>query len=116
MTEAKIPNNKLLAPLTSVVFYVLLALNDGPAHGYAVMRSVAGTAAGEPPMGPSTVYGTLQRLFHRGLVSVSRARGSQRKRYALTPAGHRALWAESVRIARLADLVRARHLVSDHPA
>lgn len=116
MTDVKPLIDNTLAPLTSVVFYVLLALDDGPAHGYAVMRAVAGTAAGEPPMGPSTVYGTLQRLSHRGLVSVSQAQeGSQRKRYALTPAGHRALWAESVRIARLADLVRARHLVSDHP-
>ena len=106
-----VPN--ALAPLTPVVFYVLLALDDGPAHGYAVMRAVAGTATGEQPMGPSTVYGTLQRLSHRGLVSVSKAQGSQRKRYALTPAGHKALWSESARIARLADLVRARQLVPD---
>lgn len=118
MTESNRHNNKVLAPLSSVVFYVLLALNEGPAHGYAIMRAVAGTATGEPPMGPSTVYGTLQRLFQRGLVTVSRARGgggggSQRKRYALTPAGHRALWAESARMVRLADLVRARQLVPD---
>ncbi len=113
MTESNIITAKVLAPLTSVVFYVLLALNDGPAHGYAVMRAVAGTATGEPPMGPSTVYGTLQRLCRRGLVSVSRVRGSQRKRYALTPVGHRALWSESARLVRLADLVRARNLVPD---
>lgn len=106
----------MLAPLTSIVFHVLLALNDGPAHGYAVMRAVAGTAAGEPPMGPSTVYGTLQRLAHRGLVSASKPQGSQRKLYALTPVGHRALWAESARIARLADLVRGRHLLPEETA
>jgi len=113
VTESNIVNDNVLAPLTSVVLYVLLALNDGPAHGYAVMRAVAGTATGEPSMGPSTVYGTLQRLLQSGLVSVSRARGSQRKRYALTPAGHRALWSESARLVRLADLVRARNLVPD---
>lgn len=113
MTDGNIVNDNVLAPLTSVVLYVLLALNDGPAHGYAVMRAVAGTATGEPSMGPSTVYGTLQRLLQSGLVSVSRARGSQRKRYALTPAGHRALWSESARLVRLADLVRARNLVPD---
>ena len=116
MPDANPITTIVLAPLTPVVFYVLLALDDGPAHGYSVMRAVAGTAAGEPPMGPSTVYGTLQRLSQRGLVSVSQAQGSQRKRYALTPAGHRALWSESARIARLADLVRARQLVPDQGA
>ena len=102
---------KVLQPLTPVVFHVLLALNDGPAHGYAVMRAVAGSATGEPPMGPSTVYGTLERLSQRGLVSVSKADGSKRKRYSLTPAGHQGLWAESARLARLAELVRERGLV-----
>ena len=116
MPDANTISTSVLAPLTPVVFYVLLALDDGPAHGYSVMRAVAGTAAGEPPMGPSTVYGTLQRLSQRGLVSVSQAQGSQRKRYALTPAGHRALWSESALVARLADLVRARQLVGDQGA
>ena len=102
---------KVLQPLTPVVFHVLLALNDGSAHGYAVMRAVAESATGEPPMGPSTVYGTLDRLSQRGLVSVSKADGSERKRYSLTPAGHQALWAESARLARLAELVQERGLV-----
>ncbi len=91
-------SNKLLQPLTPVAFHVLLAL-------------VADSATGEPTMGPSTVYGALERLSQRGLVGVSKAGGSQRKRYTLTPAGHQALWAESARIARLAELVRERQLV-----
>ena len=113
MTDSNHLTDKVLLPLTSVVFHVLLALNDGPAHGYAVMRAVAGSAVEEPPMGPSTVYGTLQRLSQRGLVSGSKAHGSKRKRYSLTPAGHQALWAESARIARLAELVRRRRLVPE---
>lgn len=76
------------------------------------MGAVAACAPGEPRMGPSTVYGTLARLAEKGLVSVSRAGPSGRKRYALTPAGHRALWAESARIARLAGVVRDRRLVA----
>ena len=71
------------------------------------MRAVAESAVGEPIMGPSTVYGALERLSRRGLVGVSKAR----KRYTLTPAGHQALWAEAARIARLAELVQARQLV-----
>ncbi len=104
-------SHNLLQPLTPVVFHVLLALNDGPAHGYAVMRAVAESAVGEPIMGPSTVYGALERLSRPDLVGVSKADKSQRKRYTLTPAGHQALWAEAARIARLAELVQARQLV-----
>ncbi len=113
MTNANIINNNVIEPLTSAVFHVLLALVDSPQHGYAVMRSVAETATSEPPMGPSTIYGSLNRMADASLVSATRASGRKSKRYALTPAGHRALWAESARICRLADLVRERRLVDD---
>lgn len=103
--------NNELQPLTSAVLHVLLALADGPQHGYAVMRSAAATAATEPPMGPSTIYGSLNRMVAAGLVSAAQASGRKSKRYSLTPAGHRALWAESARLCRLADLVRERRLV-----
>jgi DNA-binding PadR family transcriptional regulator len=62
-------------------------------------------------MGPSTIYGSLNRMVAAGLVSTARASGRKSKRYSLTPAGHRALWAESARLCRLADLVRERRLV-----
>ena len=89
-----------------------MALNDGPLHGYAVLKAAGLSSAPGPFMGPSTIYGTLARLVDRGFVEVSRrSRGGGRKRYSLTPAGHRALWAEAARIVRLADLVRERNLV-----
>jgi len=113
MTPSKNKPPKTLQPLTPAVFHILLALNEGPAHGYGVLRAVARTAEGEAPMGPSTVYGTLDRLVNRGLVSVSISKRSSRKRYALTPEGHRALWHESARLARLASLVRHRNLVEE---
>jgi hypothetical protein len=47
-------------PLTPAVFHVLLALSDGPLHGYAVMRQVE--AESHLVMGPGTVYGSLSRL------------------------------------------------------
>lgn len=99
-------------PLTPAVFHVLVALADGPAHGYAIMKA-AEEAAGFV-MGPGTVYGTLSRLEESGLVEeTSGPRDArQRRRYwRMTAAGRAALRAESVRLAALADLVRAKKLV-----
>ena len=97
-------------PLTPAVFHVLLALADGPLHGYAVMRSVERTAGPELRMGPGTVYGSLQRMEEAGLVAEAEGGGERRRTFALTAAGRQALAAEAARLVRLADLVRARHL------
>jgi DNA-binding PadR family transcriptional regulator len=113
VTDTKVIQRNIIQPLTPVVLYSLMALSDGPKHGYAVMRSVEESSASEPPMGASTIYGSLNRMLDAGLVNSTRATGRKSKQYALTPAGHRALWAESARICRLADLVRARRLVED---
>ena len=45
------------APLTPAVFHILLALADGPLHGYAIMQAVEMSAGEE--MGPGTIYGSL---------------------------------------------------------
>jgi DNA-binding PadR family transcriptional regulator len=102
------------APLTSAVFHILLALADGPLHGYGIMQAVESSAAGEPPMGPGTIYGSLQRMEEAGLVKEVAARTDDRRRvFSLQPAGKRALAQEAERLQRLAALVRARRLVPD---
>ena len=55
-------------PLTPAQFHVLLALAEGPRHGYAIMRAAQETAGPGVPMGPGTVYGTLERLGEAGWV------------------------------------------------
>ena len=99
------------APLTPAVFHILLALADGPLHGYAIMQAVEQSAGEE--MGPGTIYGSLQRMEADGLVKELPARVDQRRRiFAMQPAGKKALLAESQRLSRLAALVRARRLVA----
>ena len=101
-------------PLTPPVFHILLALADGPLHGYGIMQAVERTAGGEPPMGPGTIYGSLQRMEAAGLVKEVAGRTADRRRvFTLLPAGRRALAQEAARLSRLAALVRARHLVPD---
>ena len=41
-------------PLTPAVFHILLALADGPRHGYAIMQAVEESAGTEMRMGPGT--------------------------------------------------------------
>lgn len=101
-------------PLTPAVLHVLLALSEGPLHGYAIMRRVEDDSGLE--MGPGTVYGSLQRLEDAGLVEevepVAEADG-RRRYWGLTPAGREALRAEAVRLQRLAGLVRERRVLPE---
>jgi DNA-binding PadR family transcriptional regulator len=99
-------------PLTPAVFHILLALADGPLHGYAIMQAVERSAEAEPRMGPGTIYGSLQRMEEAGLVREVAAREDDRRRlFALLPAGRRALVQEAERLAHLAALVRGKGLV-----
>ncbi|HSR43157.1 MAG TPA: PadR family transcriptional regulator [Longimicrobiales bacterium] len=100
-------------PLTPAVFHVLLALSDGPLHGYAIMRRVEEESGIE--MGPGTVYGSLQRMEDAGLVREADLddEDARRRSYRLTDDGRSALRAEAVRLNRLAALTRERRLVPE---
>ncbi len=101
------------SPLTPAVFHILLALADGPLHGYAIMQAVEQSAGTELRMGPGTIYGSIQRMEDAGLVRELATRSDDRRRvFGLLPAGRRALEAEASRLARLADLVRGKRLVT----
>ena len=109
-TEMKKPP----VPLTPAVFHILLALADGPLHGYGIMQAVEASAANEPPMGPGTIYGSLQRMEEAGLVKELPARTDDRRRmFTLLTAGRRALSQEAERLARLTALVREKRLIPD---
>ena len=63
------------------------------------MQAVEATAGGEPPMGPGTIYGSLQRMEEAGLVKELPARTDDRRRvFTLLPAGRRALSQEAERL------------------
>ena len=112
-TMAK-PTSLAQPPLTPAVFHILLALADGPLHGYAVMQAVEASAGDEARMGPGTIYGSLQRMEDAGLVKELATRTDDRRRvFAIQPPGRRALTAECQRLTRLANLVRERKLVAD---
>jgi DNA-binding PadR family transcriptional regulator len=100
-------------PLTPAVFHILLALSDGPLHGYAIMQAVEQSAGSALRMGPGTIYGSLQRMEEAGLVKELATRSDDRRRvFAMQPAGRRALESEAQRLAQLAELVRAKRLIT----
>ena len=106
-TDAEHPS-----PLTPAVFHILLALADGALHGYAIMKAVGATTDAEIRMGPGTIYGSIHRMERSGLVEeYGVAEDGKRRVFGLTPMGQRALESESGRIARLADVVRAKGLI-----
>ncbi len=105
------------SPLTPVVFHILLALHDGPLHGYAVMKAVEQDSGLR--MGPGTVYGSLQRLQDAGWVAVGERDAADRRRgrlFEMTPPGRDALEGEARRITRLAQRSEVRRLVADEGA
>lgn len=99
------------APLSPIVFHILLALTEGPCHGYAIMRAVDESAGGTLSIGPGTVYGSMQRMERDGLVREVPTDDDRRRTFELTGEGRRALQTESARLTRLAELARHKGLV-----
>jgi DNA-binding PadR family transcriptional regulator len=102
-------------PISPSAFHILLALAEGPLHGYAVMRAVSEAGV---KIGPGTIYGALHRMQEAGWVKQTgseKARGplKQRQRYGLTAAGRNVLREEARRVVHAADLVRMHAVLAD---
>ena len=102
-----------LLPLTPVVLHILLALSDGPLHGYAIAQQVEALTHEHVRMGPGTLYGSLQRIIDDGLVEPAAGKPSEQRRrnYKLTPLGRRVLALELQRLDAVVTLARARQLL-----
>jgi DNA-binding PadR family transcriptional regulator len=99
-------------PLTPAVFHVLLALADGDAHGYAIMKEVEARTGGEVRLGTGTLYGIVKRLLADGLVRESAAASTDRRRvYRLTPFGRRVALAEAERLRDMVLAAQAKRLL-----
>lgn len=100
-----------LLPLKPKVLHVLLALADGPRHGYSIMQEVAARTDGRVRIWPAAMYGLLRELEDGDLIVESEKRpeeDDERRRYfALTATGKRALGEEVRRLEAIVDLARA---------
>jgi len=104
--------------LTPAVFHVLLALADGPSHGYGIMQEVDEFTAGSTRLGPGTLYRSIQRMLVDRLIEElaiaahDETDDDRRRYYRLTPRGLAIAKAEAVRIANLVDAARQRQLLA----
>jgi DNA-binding PadR family transcriptional regulator len=106
--------------LSTAALHVLLALGDGPRHGYAIMQTVATESGGTVQLGPTTLYRTLRTLHDAGLVSEmpheDPAGDTRRRYYQITEAGQNAAGAHLRRLQALIDTARAKRLLRPGPA
>jgi PadR family transcriptional regulator, regulatory protein PadR len=97
---------------TSASYWVLAALLEGPAHGYAIAKRSAELSDDGPPMGPGTLYGTLERLHAEGSIEPCGDEvvdGRNRRRYRITDGGRSLVIEENAQ--RLAAARRVHRLL-----
>lgn len=106
-----------LLPLPRATFHVLLALQEGALHGYAVKQRVEALSEGVVRMAPATLYETMHRMRARGLIEEADPElppgedHPQRSYYRLTPHGRTVLAAEVHRLGAMVD--HARRLLGE---
>ena len=90
-------------------YFILAALQDGPLHGYGIIKRTQALSEGRLTLAAGTLYGALDRLAETGLVVAGphyAEGGRPRRDYELTDAGAAALVAEAMRLAQAACAVR----------
>ena len=112
MIVPKDPLNFL--PLTNLAFHVLLALGDGPAHGYAIGKEVERRSDGMLSPATGSLYQVLKRLSQDGLIedAPSSKGDARRQSYMLTDLGRAVAEAEARRLSRLVGVARRKRLLS----
>jgi DNA-binding PadR family transcriptional regulator len=90
-------------------YFILAALQDGPLHGYGIVKRTEVLSDGRLTLAAGTLYGALDRLVETGLVVAGphyTEGGRPRRDYELTDAGAAALMAEAKRLAQASRAVR----------
>ena len=111
----RLPPDEPAAPLSEVVWEVLLALADEDRHGYAVLLEVERRTEGNLRLLPGSLYRALNRLHRDGLVEEVTNRGAavdpRRRVYRLTPRGRGVAADEARRLAGKVEAARRRGLL-----
>ena len=101
--------------LSTLEYHVLLSMAVGPLYGYAIKESVESESEGAVAPRAGSLYRVLARLMSHGLVrqaepeeQVEPHPGRERKYYALTGEGRRALRDETRRLKVAVELAERR--------
>jgi DNA-binding PadR family transcriptional regulator len=108
--------------MTTRTFQILLALAEGPLHGYGIKQKVEARTEGEVRLGSGTLYEAVHRLLEQGMLAEVDAPddeplsgGPPRRFYALTANGRSALAEELRRMDAVVRFARDRDLLGDAP-
>ena len=99
--------------LSELGFHILLALGDGPSHGYAIGHDIEERSGGRLDPTTGALYQALGRLTAEGLIAAVDGPAhvdARRKYFALTSQGRRAAAAEARRLDALVRAARKRKL------
>ena len=99
------------APLS---FQILVALADGPKHGYGILKEIEEASGERLKSSTGTLYLAIQRLAQEGLIeedAAVAAGDSRRRYYRLTPDGREVAVAETRRLASLLGVACGKKLV-----
>lgn len=111
MAEPREPHDFL--PLTHLSLSILLALGEGPAHGYAIIKTIEKESGGRTRPGAGSLYAALDRLVSDGLIAESGPgpdEDQRRRYYGLTTMGRRVTRAETARLARVLAVASGKGL------
>jgi DNA-binding PadR family transcriptional regulator len=106
-------------PLSPRDFLILLALAEGPLHGYGILAAVERRGGDEVRLDPANLYRSLKRLRRDGMVeeadppSPTPAPPEQRRYFRLTDHGRQVAAAEAERLAWLARVAREVRLIGE---
>ncbi|SDJ34695.1 Transcriptional regulator PadR-like family protein [Nonomuraea jiangxiensis] len=90
------------------MYFVLAALRAGPMHGHAISKSIKELSQGRVQPSVGTLYGILERLNERGVITVDReetVNGRNRRYFRITDQGQALVEAEARRMQAAAALV-----------
>lgn len=102
------------APLKAVHFHILLALLDGPRHGYGLVREIEETTEGRIRLEPGNLYRYVGQLHRMELIEESpeppgeEGTDDRRRYYRITAAGKDALLSDMARMKSLLRRAEAR--------
>ena len=112
----KAPSPESLLPLTHLALEILLALADGPRHGYGIITDIEARSGGRTSLRSGTLYTAIQRLRTDGLLEpVESKRGPEgdprRKYFRMTALGRAVARLELERLSAVLASGRRRALL-----
>jgi DNA-binding PadR family transcriptional regulator len=111
------PGPEDFLPLHRDTFHILVSLADSDRHGYSILLDVAERTSGALRFSPSSLYASIKRLLHQGLIEELAERpdpdedDERRRYYRLTRLGRKVAEVEARRLEQLLADARATGLL-----